>query len=94
VNSDRSMETGRISFVAIDRWAARYGLDATEDFDRLCTLIYAMDAEYGERLSHMRDGKGTAYMVDADDVSGIQGILSRINQRYEAMHGLDSGEEP
>jgi len=88
VNSDRNMETGRISFLAIDRFAARAGFETTDGFERLCTMIYAMDAEYMKKLS-AKDSK-TSYSADVDDVEGIKGIFSRINARFEAAKGEDA----
>lgn len=37
---------GPLPFTAIDRYATRYGLDASDDFDRFAALISAMDQAY------------------------------------------------
>lgn len=37
---------GPLPFTAIDRYAARYRIDATDDFDRFAALIGAMDQAY------------------------------------------------
>jgi hypothetical protein len=39
------MAMGPIPWLAIDRFASRYGLIG-DDFDRLCELIQAMDAAF------------------------------------------------
>ena len=42
------MGPGRISFMAIDRYAARFGIDARDDFERFMFLIRAMDVAFVE----------------------------------------------
>jgi len=37
---------GRIPFTAIDRYAARFGIDARDEFERFMALIRAMDLEF------------------------------------------------
>lgn len=39
---------GRIPFLAIDRFAERYGISALDDFDRFRALLRTMDAEFRE----------------------------------------------
>ena len=46
---------GPISFSAIDRYARRYGVVGTDDFDRLATLVRAMDGAWLERVNK-KDG--------------------------------------
>jgi hypothetical protein len=65
VYADRSMETGRISFIAMDRYAERYGLDDVDSFDRLTTILAAMDSEYHARTNNEA----------IDDVEGIKALL-------------------
>jgi hypothetical protein len=50
LSSDRSMglTIGPIPFASIDRYAARYGFDAPDDFDLLRRAVRAMDAVYFE----------------------------------------------
>ncbi len=47
LSTDRQigMGLGPISWSSIDRFASRYGL-VGDDFDRLCSLMQAMDAAY------------------------------------------------
>lgn len=54
LNSSRSMGMGPggIPFLAIDRYAARYGI---EDFERFHRLILAMDSVYLEYVNQRRD---------------------------------------
>lgn len=42
------MAVGRIPFTAIDRYAARFGIDARDDFERFMFLIRAMDVAFVE----------------------------------------------
>lgn len=70
------METGRISFIAIDRYAERYDVSSTDEFDRLRTIVEAMDGEY-IRYRNSKDGGGD-YTVDLDDVQGIKAMLKRL----------------
>jgi hypothetical protein len=37
---------GPISFIAVDRYAIRYGIEDPEEFERFHDLIRAMDAAY------------------------------------------------
>ena len=46
---------GPISFSAIDRYARRYGVTGTDEFDRLATLVRAMDGAWLERVNK-KDG--------------------------------------
>lgn len=46
--SDRPPD-GRIPFTAIDRYAARYGIDDPDEFERFHTLLVAMDQAFVER---------------------------------------------
>ncbi len=46
---------GPISFSAIDRYARRYGVAGTDEFDRLATLVRAMDGAWLERVNK-KDG--------------------------------------
>ncbi len=40
------MAEGPIPFSAVDRYARRYGIVETDEFDRLLTVVMAMDAEF------------------------------------------------
>jgi hypothetical protein len=53
LSTDRpvGLTRGAIPWTAIDRYAARHGIEA-EDFDRFCALIRAMDTAY---LAHFKD---------------------------------------
>ena len=49
LSADRQIgfgSVGAIPFTAIDRYAARYGFDAADDFDRFLDLIRAMDTVF------------------------------------------------
>lgn len=50
-----------ITYEAIDRYAQRFGPHDADDFDRLLTLIMAMDAEYMDAaIKRLNQGsKGT-----------------------------------
>lgn len=37
---------GRIPFSAVDRWAARFGVEDLDAFERLHAMIEALDAEF------------------------------------------------
>lgn len=53
LSGDRSFgpgAAGPIPFMALDRYAARYGIDTRDDFDRFRRLVKAMDAAW---LSHV-----------------------------------------
>jgi len=78
VHADRSMETGRISFLAIDRYADRYGIQGTDNFDRLRAFIEAMDGEYIRYRNSKNTEGGGDYSVDFDDVQGIKTMLKRL----------------
>lgn len=39
-------EAGPISFLAIDAYARRYGIDGIDAFERFAAMIDALDAEY------------------------------------------------
>ncbi len=76
------METGRISFIAMDRYAYRFGMDDSEHFDRFLTLMAAMDSEY---ITWTTSRGESVNEVPVDDVEGVKEILSRIGKRAEAM---------
>ncbi len=42
---------GAIPFLAIDRYAQRYGITGADQFDRFLTLIMAMDDAYREHAN-------------------------------------------
>jgi hypothetical protein len=81
------METGRISFLAIDRYADRYGVQGTDDFDRLRTIIEAMDGEYIRYRNSKNSDGGGDYAVDFDDVQGIKSMLKRMGDAAVARNG-------
>lgn len=37
---------GRIPFTAIDRWAIRFGIDDPNEFERLKTILAALDTAF------------------------------------------------
>lgn len=49
------MGVGPIPFTSIDRYAARYGIVAVDDFDAFRELIRAMDDAYLEWSAKRRD---------------------------------------
>ena len=77
MNGDRSMETGRISFLAIDRYAERYGVVSADEFDRFLTIVTSMDGEYLSRSS--TDGNS----VDFNDVDGVRALFQNIAKRAD-----------
>ena len=46
LTGDRNTELGPIPFLAIDRWAARYGVDDPDDFAFLVRAIRAADGAF------------------------------------------------
>lgn len=61
LSSDRQIGfggAGPIQFTSLDRYAARYGIDGVDEFDRFTTLIRAMDGVFLERMSRKREGAG------------------------------------
>jgi len=42
------MSVGRIPFLAIDRYATRFGVDDRDEFERFMSLIRAMDVAFIE----------------------------------------------
>jgi len=78
---------GPIPFSAMDRFAARYGISDTDEFDRFQELIRAMDTAYLAQ----RSGSGGGTVVeeaDATDVAGVRQLLKRLGGRRQ------SGEPP
>lgn len=51
LRSDRITENGPIPFTAIDRFADRYGVCGTEDFERLRMLVTRMMDRYRQKES-------------------------------------------
>lgn len=82
IHADRSMETGRISFLAIDRYAERVGIESSDEFERFHMLISAMDGEFQKRTSSKSDD---GYSVDATDAEGVADILNRMDKKAVAM---------
>lgn len=50
LSGDRAagMAVGRIPFTAIDRYAARFGIDGRDEFERFMFLIRSMDVAFVE----------------------------------------------
>ncbi|WP_443136519.1 phage tail assembly chaperone [Methylobacterium sp. Leaf106] len=46
---------GPIQFASIDRYAERFGILATEEFDRFCRLVRAMDDEWRRYIAKKLD---------------------------------------
>lgn len=50
------MVFGAIPFLAIDRYATRYGIDTVDDFERFHALVSACDAEWRMHANAKRGG--------------------------------------
>jgi hypothetical protein len=73
------MAAGPIPWSAVDRWAARNGVDGDE-FDRLKTLVFALDAEW-LALNAPKDGKAPAVEAPMSDPAAVKNILSGLGTR-------------
>lgn len=54
LTGDRAMgfgSIGRITFLSIDRYAARFGVEGREEFERFMTVIRAMDRAFVSRMA-------------------------------------------
>lgn len=71
LDSDRpvGMGVGRIPWTAIDRYAARHGVDEPDDFDELVELIRAMDDVY---LKHVGEEQERASKAASRKPAGRQ----------------------
>lgn len=49
------MVAGPIPFLACERYAARYGIDDIDEFERFCAVIRALDAEYLRSAAKEKD---------------------------------------
>ncbi|WP_020178089.1 hypothetical protein [Methylopila sp. M107] len=74
------MAEGRIPFEAIDRFADRAGMVASEEFDRFERMIRAMDDEFLER--RRPKGKDAPdHVASMKDGAAVVGLLQRLAER-------------
>jgi hypothetical protein len=74
------MAEGPIPFSAIDRYAARYGIDDADEFERFLNVIMAMDGEFRakRRVSPQAVDPKQRAIVEPTDAKGLSGLLSRL----------------
>lgn len=49
---------GPIPFSSLDRYAARYGIEDIDEFDRFIALIWAMDGAFLDHMNRKRERAG------------------------------------
>ena len=84
LNNDRQLGAGLgpISFLSIDAYGRRYGIDDLDEFDRFLSIIRAMDAEYLQ----LRNPKADSEIVDEvemDKPAAVRSLLMKLAKKPE-----------
>ena len=88
MSSDRQIGPGGVgplTFLAIDAYARRYGIESEDEFDQFLYIMRMMDGFYLTKVHPPKNEQGEPHQeIESTDVTGIKSLLKRKAAIWEA----------